>query len=309
MTTDALARRVRSAPRDQRVGRLVLSEADYELFEAIDRHGPLPSNYLYEFTKDRRRDRTHHQNRLTEFYNGDRDGPYLARPRQQFASYSGRYQHLVYDLAPRARLALATRGTLSGTSRSDPFVHRLMTACVTASFELAAPKHGLRCIALSEILARPGCEAAHIQMPLTLASTVPMVIADGLFGLEYPGSGFRFFALEIDRNTESIERKNLRQSAFAHKVHGYAQALRDQRYRTWWGVPNLHILIVTTSAIHARNLIEFVRSHVDTTYLDRFAVSVAPSFGPDWRAPVTLMEELLGSPWQTAAGPKWLVRS
>jgi hypothetical protein len=282
------------------------------LFEAIDRHGPLPSNYLYEFTRRIRRDRTHLQNRLTEFYNGDAGGAFLTRPPQQFASYRARYQHVVYDLAPRARYALAERGALTsyGRNRSDPFVHRLMTACVGASLELTAPSLGLRYIPFQEIIRHPHCGGARMATnPLALAigsGANGEIIPDLLFGLEYPGSGYRFFAVEIDRNSESIERKNLRQSAFARKIEGYATALATQSYRTWWGLPNLHVLTVTTNATHARKLLEHLRNFVPEKMQHHFAVKADTSFGADWRIPDAPLTHLLNDPWAAANGARVL---
>jgi len=288
----------------------VVTEPDYLLFEAVDRHGPLPSNYLYEFTRHLRRDRTHLQNRLTEFYNGDAGGVFLTRPTQQFASYRARYQHLIYDLAPRARSLLAERGTLTTFSRarSDPFVHRLMAACVSASFELTALAHGLRYIPFQEVLDHPRCGGARSA---TNPFALPMpggvggeIIPDLLFGLEYPGTGFRFFAVEIDRNTESIERRNLRQSAFARKVQGYVAALRDQSYRARWGLPNLHALTVTTNATHARKLVEYLRDQVPDQLQSRFAVAVDTVFGIDWHVPNAPLTHLLTEAWATPEGTR-----
>src|SRR5262245_41715264 len=155
MKTDSLRRRLRFAAPHPKVGRLTLTAADHLLFEAIDRHGPLPTHYLVEFARHLRKDYVHFQHRLTEFYNGDGRGPYLVRPAQQQATYTARYQHVVYDLAPRARIAMAELGTLARFSpkRVDPFVHQLMGACVGASIELSASNHGLRYISREQILA------------------------------------------------------------------------------------------------------------------------------------------------------------
>ncbi|MBO9714247.1 replication-relaxation family protein [Sphingomonas sp.] len=304
---DALGRRRRVAPPNPSSGRLVLTEADYLIFDAIDRHGPLPSHYLYEFTKHLRRDRSHLQNRLTEFYNGDAGGSYLVRPPQQFASYHARYQHLVYDLAPRASAILAERSPSLAPRRADPFVHRLMGACVGASFELTAPALGLRYISQREILAHPKAAAARASAnPLAIQTPAGTLIPDGLFGLEYPGKGFRFFAVEIDRNTESIERRNLAQSSFARKIAGYLAILRTQAYRERWGVPNLHVLTATTSAAHARALLAHIGRHAGDAEAARFGVAVVSGFGAHWRAPSKVLSGVLTGAWCTPLTDKLL---
>ena len=290
----------------------MLTEPDHLVFEAIDRHGPLPTHYLYEFTKHLRRDYTHLQNRLTEFYNGSSEPPYLVRPPQQFAGFEARYQHIVYDLAPRARQALSERGTLARFSprRSDPFLHRLMSACVAASIERAAFNGGLRYISREEILAHIKCPETTraapnpLAIPLRRQGARSAVVPDDLFGLEYPGGGFRFFAVEIDRNTESIERKKIDQSAFGKKIDGYLDIFRNRTYRTWWGFPNLHVLTVTTNATHARNILDYLRRQNEPQYAARFGLAWEPSFGGHWRVPRRVLSNLLDEPWVTAAAAK-----
>ena len=311
MKTDTLNRRLRFAPPSATVRRLVLTDTDYLLFEAIDRHGPLPSHYLYEFTKHVRRDKSHLQNRLTEFYNGDAAGPYLVRPPQQFASFQARYQHLVYDLAPRARQALTERDKLGRYSsrRTDPFVHQLMGACVAASLELAAPTKGLRYIPREEILAHDKCPEQTKQGKNPMAIRLPglesrLLIPDDLFGIEYVGVGFRFFAVEIDRNTESIGRKNLDSSTFGRKIAGYLAVLRCRLYKEFWGLPNLSVLTVTTNATHAHNILGYLQRQNEPSYAERFGFAFEPSLGANWRVPKGPLSNLLDEPWMTSAGAK-----
>ena len=315
MKTDALARRLRFAPPSPIARRIVLTEADCLAFEAIKRHGPLPTHYLYQFTRHLRKDYTQLQNRLTDFYNGTQaQGPYLIRPPQQFAGFEARYQHIVYDLAPQAKLALAERGTLARCSpkRSDPFLHQLMGACVAASIELSAPLKGLRYIPREEILTHSTCGGAReaqnpMAIPIPGIGERRALVPDDLFGLEYPGAGFRFFAVEIDRNTESIERKSFDQNAFGRKIAGYLEVLRNGAHRDWWGVPNLHILTVTTNFTHARNIIDHIRKRGDPAYSERFAFACEPSFGAHWRVPRGVLG-LLDTPWITAGADRDISR-
>jgi Replication-relaxation len=310
MPTDALARRLRFDAPSPTVARLHLTEADHLIFEAIARHGALPTPYLYEFARHIRKDYSHLQNRLTEFYNGDAQGPYLTRPRQQFAGFHARYSHIVYDLAPRARKALADRGTLTpfGPRNTDPFLHQLMQACVGASLELCAPQHDIRYIPRGEILAHPKIGAAkdaknRMALPLFGGDSATL-IPDDLFGFEYHGQGFRFFAVEIDRNTESIERSNLAYNSIGKKVAGYLEVLHGKIHRDWWGIPNLTILIVTTNAGHARNILDYIQKQGDQKYGSRFAVITVPEFGANWRVPKDVLTQLLDDDWATIIGAK-----
>jgi hypothetical protein len=184
-----------------------------------------------------------------------------------------------------------------------------MTACVGASIELTAPALGLRYIPFSEILAHPRCAAAQAggdPLALPVPGSSQTLVPDTLFGLEYPGTGFRFFAVEIDRNTESIERRDLRQSAIARKVTGYLAVLRDQTYRAWWGLPNLHVLIITTNATHGHNILDYIRRQNAGDHEDRFALKVETGFGANWRVPVGPLSQVLEEPWLSVSGRKSL---
>lgn len=290
MQRDALNRRSRFAKPQATVKRLVLTEADLKLFEAIQGHGPLPIHYLYAFTKSLRKDYTHLQNRLTEFYNGDAGGPYMTRPPQQFASFAARYQHLVYDLAPRARLALAEhdRRARYRVRRSDPFAHQLMQACVGASIELGAFERGLEYIHRETIFAHERCPNATKAAPNPLAMPIDDrrgLIPDDLFGIRHPEWGYRFFAVEIDRNTESVDRRDRGQTAFARKIDSYFEIMKRQTFQTWWGVPNLSVLVVTTNNARASYIIEATRQFLDPRFPKRFVISVEDVFERYWRVP------------------------
>lgn len=309
--TDTLARRLRQAKPCPRTRRLVLTEADYLMFEVIDRHGPLPTGYLYAFTCHLRRDFSHLQNRLTELYNGDlagrKLGGWLARPPQQFANFEARYQHLVHSLTPRALAELGERERFSRFSCArGHFVHQLMTACVGASLELAARAQGNRYIPREEIFAHANCLAAKqsarpLAIPLGGADR-NAIIPDDLFGYQYADGRYRFFAMEIDRHTESIVRSGDMRGTISAKVAAYQEILGRMLYREWWGVPNLTVLTVTTSRRHADNMLQHLCGN--GAHADRFAFAVLSSFGADWRVPKAPFLHLLSDPWMTASGER-----
>ena len=195
MRTDACGRRLRfeRAPKDTN---LVLRERDYVLFEAIHRHGPLPAHYLYEFTKSYHRSELHLKHRLTKLYHGLTDGThYLERPPQQYQSFMARAQMGIYDLAPAGKVALAEAGRLPpfGGDRADQFLHRFMTACVSASIELTSKKIGIRYVHRSEIFSHVRCpeETRRAPNPMYLPAQGRRLIPDDLFGLDYGGK-YRF---------------------------------------------------------------------------------------------------------------------
>jgi hypothetical protein len=299
MTKDSLNRRLRYERPQPCDGWIAPGPRDFAVFEALRRHGPLPTQYLFEFSRHLGGNFTALQHRLTKLYNGaGRAAPLLIRPQQQFASYKARYQPLVYDLAPPAQQLLAERGKLERTpERADHFLHRLMGACVSASIELACREQGLSYISLEQIL-----EHGKIDRPRPLSLSLAggrSLIPDGLFGIQYRDRSYRFFAVEVDRNTESIERTRLDQSGFGRKLRGYAEALSNRTYKTSWGIPSLLILTVTTSAVHLQNIVRYTDALKDRA--DHFLFKTKTEFGTNWEVP-DVMRDLLTESWTGVAG-------
>ena len=93
MQIDSLHRRVRFAKPQPKHKRIVIHAADLTISQALHRHGPLPSHYLYEFARHITQNRNAFQHRLTKLYNGTSESAsFLTRPPQQFASFDARFQ-------------------------------------------------------------------------------------------------------------------------------------------------------------------------------------------------------------------------
>lgn len=304
MRTDSRGRRHRfgRSPKDRSIA---LTERDLTLFELIHRHGPLPSNYLFEFTRGLGGSELHLKHRLTKLYHGLANGTYfLERPLQQYQNYLARAQHGIYELSPAAKVLLAEAGRLSPyiRNRSDPFVHRFMSACVSASIALACTRAGIRYLDRTDIFSHPKCpeRTKCASNPLTVGVHGKQIIPDELFGLDY-GGRFRFFAVEIDRNTESIERSSVGQNAFGRKLKAYSDILDQRSFRDTWGVPNLLVLIVTTNTTHMANMIDYLRSNT-TGHNEKFLFKAKPEFGVNWTVP-SVMDDLLIAPWARVGAP------
>jgi len=309
MQTDSLHRRLRFARPQPLEKGIVLSARDIVIFETLHRHGPLPTNYLFEVTKHVGKDYNGLQHRLTALYNGtEQGGAFLTRPPQQFASFEARYQPLIYDLAPKAERALVERGLFAryAPRRSDPFLHRFMGACVSASFEITCKERGLRYIGKEEIFASVKCPVTTKESPNPLAIPVSAstgsrtLIPDDLFGIQYREHLYWFFAVEIDRNTESVERRKLGQSGFGRKIQAYFDVFANRTYRTHWGVPNLRVLTVTTSHTHLDNVLDHLTKQTGPT--DRFLFHAQTGFGANWQVPRERLSHLLERLWQSTDG-------
>lgn len=306
MKMDALNRRIRFAP-PQPIGKTIeLEETDYLVFQAIDRHGPLPAPILFEYVRHKHRSYGTFQRRLTKLYNGSKHVPsLLSRPPQQFAGYEARYQPIFYDLLPAARTALGSRATQFSPPRTDAFLHRAMTACVAASIEIASRQVGIRYIPKEEVLAHAKCPDAtrFASNPLAIpvnVSGIKAITPDDVFGFQYPNGKYRFFALEIDRKTESIERSNPGQNTFGNKVRGYFDILDRKVFGAHFGLPNLTVLTVTTNDKHAFNIAAFIALQSEPRLARKFLLKVEKHFAANWRVPRKPLAHLLGEPWINA---------
>ena len=303
MKLDALNRRNRFAGHQSTGKQIVLQERDFQCFAALERHGPLPSTYLYAFTKDTARNFKGFQQRLTDLYNEDNTahhGFYLERPEQQYASINARYQPMMYELTNHAKRALRDNSIPLQIFElpNGPYLHRFMTACLTASIELAVQAAGFRYISQAEIFTHPKCpkNVANREHPLALRCRAGHIIPDQLFGIDYGGS-YRFFVLEADRKTESVLSKKGRTNAFSNKLDAYLEILERQTFRETWGIPSLYVMTVTTSYAHMETIMNVLSSMAESSLASRFLFKTKAQFGKYWVVPNPLVD-LLIDPWE-----------
>ena len=309
---------------------ITLQPRDILTLEVIQRHGPLPSHYLYEFTKHIAKDLFGHRKRLKDLWNENHTphkGFYLERPIQQFQTYFARSQYLVYDLADAGRGTLKQLGKLNRYAMppSGGFTHALMTACITASIELAARKAGYRYISQEEILDRAPASTKTAKMPLALPTDISHsvkkngasytyrsdrpTIPDQLFGIDYGGKA-SFFALEADRATAPVERYNLTQNSYLRKFLCYRAINRTEIYKEHFGIPNLIILNVTVSITHMQNIMNLVHELTlkpDGSYgISNLLFQCVPDFATYLRLP-PLLPYLFTEPWLRAGKPPFFI--
>jgi len=312
--------RIRRNPSGKHIS---LQPRDLLTLEVIQRHGPLPAHYLYEFTKPIAVDEFGHRKRLKDLWNENRNSHkafYLDRPLQQFQTYFARSQFLVYDLADGGREALREQGKLNryALAPSGGFTHALMTSCITASIELGALQAGYRYISQEEILERAPINCRTAKIPLALATPISHTIKingpprmhhsnrptipDQLFGIDYGGRAL-FFVLEADRATEPVERSNLDQNSYLRKVLCYRAINRSEIYKRHFGVPNLIVLNVTVSTEHLRSIFSLIHDlteKIDGSYgISNMLFQVVPEFATYLRMP-PLLPHLFAEPWLRA---------
>ena len=239
---DSLGRRKRLYP--QSTGkRVTLQPRDLIWFSKLHEHGALPSSYLHAFTSDKWRSEKRAKERLTDLFNEANtahDSAYLTRPMQQFRTIDSRYNQLVYDVAKPAIKALkdAHLWREECAPKSGPWLHNHMTACITASIEIACNNRpDLNFIPAWRILGRANaklrCEL-NFNDPTTGQIRPATLIPDALFGLEYltdDGPRYRFFVVEAERGTEPITSKNSTRKSWLRNIAQYERYIGDGLYK------------------------------------------------------------------------------
>jgi hypothetical protein len=309
--TDTLARRLRYG-RQSTGRRITPTEADVLTFQVLDRHGPLPSTFIHEFTKHLRHSEGRTKERLGHLYHEDNTphgGPYLDRPWQQWQTMNARYQPAVSENTALAEQVLTERGLLPApahTQGSVQFAHRFMVACITASIELAIKNDPtLRFIPQQEILERSPNQT--LEIPCTIAYTNPRtgkrqtlekpLMPDAIFGIEYEGSGFRFYMLEADRIHEPVRRADLNETSYLRKVLQYREVIEKGLYKKHFGMKaGMLVLNVTTNFQHMHHIIELVNELTGDRGSPYLLFKTMPQFGKYLRIP-PVTTELLTVPW------------
>lgn len=262
---DALQRQIRWAPPKSAGKFILIDERDHAIFQAINKHGHLPSNYLFHFYKTKNWNTF--QKRLKRLFNGsEKNGPYLTRPKGQWEGFYAHCQYAVYGLHDNAKQLL------NPIEHTDHFVHQLMGACYGASLDLLLKEKYI-----------------HLPVSRLTLSNGRFLIPDALFGIDYGGK-YRLFAVEIDRGNESVHRtpSQIRQTSFWSKVEGYREVLESKSYKEVWSKGTLMVLTVTTSQGRAQNLLNEIND-------PRFIFQVHPVFGDHerpWEIPETLLPVL-----------------
>ena len=244
----------RSRMHRKRTGkRLEITRRDIAIFQSLARYRYLNSNYIHAFVGGA--SQTRFKERLGDLFH---EG-LIDRPAQQWQLAEARCRPAVYEVGQGARRKLAEYG-FSLDERRDflsknahrQFSHAVLICACLASLELATlSRSNVRFIPWSEILGRAPNATRGSRLPFRIVGpNSSALIPDGLFGLEYSIGGrksYRFFAMEVDRGTMPITRSNDAQTSYLAKLMGYRTIIERQAHRSYWGIPNLLVLTLTTT--------------------------------------------------------------
>jgi hypothetical protein len=202
---------------------------------------------------------------------------------------------------------------------SERSTHDLLVCLCMASIELAVKATpNVRFVNHLEILSYARCsqEARDAERPLSFsipeishtfahgrhASIRKLRIEpDALFGIEYARSDnakdWKFFALEVDRGTETVEPSNdLKKSSWLRKILSY-NAVADQHiYRSYLGLKNLRILSIIPDLHRMKNIMRLVKRHPEM-----YLFQSIPPLGP-FQNPPPPMLHLFRDPWRHVNG-------
>lgn len=301
---DTLGRRGRlmAQPTGKRVSP---TERDMLWFQKLAEHGPLPTSFLLAFSKGSHASNKRARERLADLFHEDNtpdSGIYLLRPPQQFRTIDSRYNQLVYDLAPAGWRALerSVRGMPKPAASSGPWLHRVMTSCITAAIELATRKRDdLSYIPQSAILERANAELRYpviITDPDTGYRYTKDLIPDAIFGLRYHterGDRFRFFAVEADRATEPTTSSNWNRKSFERTLLQYEAYVAGGAYRGHLQLTApLLVLHVLSDARRLQRMVEFTAKrypHGNAYMLFQAWEEFGPVFRPPAPSPALLI--------------------
>ncbi|MEM7241811.1 MAG: replication-relaxation family protein [Pseudomonadota bacterium] len=201
-----------------------LTERAIKWLTFLNRHGPLPSHYLYEYTRATHRCKdTCLRNLKTLCEQG-----ILYRPPQQMNFPNAPFNPYIYDLSDRGHAALIEAGIEKNPTRpTGHFPHLHMTACVTASIEMEAIKAGNEYIEAKTILA---LKDSALAIPLKSGKLIP----DQLFAIKTT-LGYRAYALEVDRGTEPIASPAMRKS-YQRSIEQYKEVFEQELSKTHYGL-------------------------------------------------------------------------
>jgi hypothetical protein len=186
-------------------------------------------------------------------------------------------------------------------SAGGSYPHMFMTACVTASFEIAAKKRSLRFISKGEILAASPTKTLSLPAPISYtfadkhtATHKKPVTADAMFGLEYP-TGRSYFLVEVDLNNEPLRRNDFDATSYLRKILQYREAIGGGTYKTQFRIEQgLVVLNFTTNAKHAENIVGLIGEELGKCrYL---LTTAAPEFDGPFSVP-GVIEDIIERPY------------
>ena len=252
-----------------RVRPIALNARDIDYLLSLFTYGTLSSDMLRALVAP------DHSQRVTAdrlFLLKNPPNEFIVQPEAQERARTAHCANLVFEISEQGAHALVDAGRITYDDyvlwrraqvnfKPQHFDHDRTAGYVLASLALGARETGIRFIPWLEVLSRPRCptlarEADNpLAIPYELNGERHTLIPDALFGLQY-AQGACFFALEIDMGTEQHKESDRKSVTLRQKFRAYRAVMRDRVFTSRFGLPALHVLMVTPGVVRMRNMME-----------------------------------------------------
>lgn len=260
--------RKKKRPRSRRTPsgkRTAITDNDiFGIFEPLSRHAQLTTKQIVAFD-GRYESKT--RNRLTNLYH--EPGEWLERLSEKLKFANSLFVDEMYRLGKDAEELLRSRGIIpaedwvgatrvggnsTAPSRILRLAHDHMASHIALDIEIGARATQVPFRNHIEIISASPARTQTFPNPLSLvvppiADAPHWIEPDALFAI-----GDRYFALEADMGTESIE------AVIKPKIRAYREIVASGSIDEHFGIDNLYVLFVTTSDKRMRNMMKAVES-------------------------------------------------
>ncbi|MDQ0316419.1 replication-relaxation family protein [Amorphus orientalis] len=305
--TDTLGRRTFSSHTSKPNRSFKARRRDVEWMQFLNLHGPLSSEYLFQLTYDKAKNRDNFNKQILRLF----DGQMIYKPIQQRATdpdtRNGHFH--VYDLTEKGKAYLKAEGLWVDAVRpsGNDWVHQFMISSITATIDIMCRRNGYRYIPPHEYLARAG--SARIE-------NVPFVFdgvrrernltPDAVFAIDYGGGSFIAYALEADRDTECGETADWRRKSFKRSVLQYREVIGRKLYRDAYKREAMMMLLyVTVNPGNAESALRIIGEQIGPC--PYIAVGLENAFETPFYPP-KLMTHLFEEPLARAGKGAWALK-
>ncbi|MCA0869283.1 hypothetical protein LCL97_00455 [Seohaeicola saemankumensis] len=290
--------------------RVQITERILAVLEALHWYGNLPTNYLYEFTRDlpKSRDRVGFVKLLAKLFHENAyviDGEYITLPngaglldrpaRQKKAAENPLGVEMIHALSEQGCELLRSLGRIvpNAFSPSGPFEHRLFGSCAMASIDL-----GTRVDPDLEFI--PQHRIIDTSQPSYVVAG-QRVKNDGICAIRRTSTGRTFYLFhEYDRDTERTHMSRSKAKSWERTVLQARAFLAGGQFRRYVGAQDGDVgllLNLTVGHRHLSEMLKVIEKHFPSGC--PFILSQSyPHFGAALSTPPVL--PLLTEPWVRA---------
>lgn len=268
----------------------------------LNLHGCLPSEYLYEYTREEMGNKHNFREAIKKLY----DGGMIYKPKGQRATeYPDRYFHC-YDLTEKGKQYLKDNGLWVEALRpTGNWVHQLFISCITATVHIMCIRSGYRYIPPHEYLNGKPMKYDVLFDWDDGPHTVSLG-PDAVFAIDYGDKSFIAYALEADRNTEPSEAKSWKRKSDLRTVRQYGNFISKRMYKKAYGREAMMMLLyVTVGETHAQNFLDIVARELGSP--PYVTVGVEDAFRTPFYPP-KLLTHLFEEPLLRAGREGWTLK-